>query len=212
MLAHFSIQDLEQKELFFKISNCLSLLDSELFKSGKMAGLYLIIKDNYPVYAGQSKNIASRIATHLRGKYKECDYVMIFPMVTNGFHDFYERTEQSKNDILLANEKLLMSTFKPTENIMIDMDFKLEESQSMEWKLLIKSAPDSVKTIEELMIFLIDNSVVIAIEVHKIGDRTLSIYDWDLCENSLPINNKIDDAIEYTRFIVEGGSEKWAYI
>ena len=203
MLAHFSIQDIEQKELFFKISNSLSLLNRDMLKNGKMSGLYLIIKDKYPVYAGQSKNIASRLATHLRGKYQECDYIVIFPVTTNGFSDFYDRDESSQKDILLANEKLLMSTFKPTENIMIDMDFNLDEEKSMCWKSLINTAPESVNNIEDLINFLMDNEVAIIIEVHDIVEKMLSIYDWDVCYDSLPIRNWISFAIDYTRYRLE---------
>lgn len=203
MLAHFSIQDIEQKELFFKISNSLSLLNRDMLKNGKMSGLYLIIKDKYPVYAGQSKNIASRLATHLRGKYQECDYIVIFPVTINGFPDFYDRDESSQNDILLANEKLLMSTFKPTENIMIDMDFSLDEEKSMEWSSLINTEPESVKNIEDLIIFLMENGVAIIIEVHGVVEKMLSIYDWDVCDDSLPIRNKISFAIDYTRYRLE---------
>lgn len=203
MLAHFSIQDIEQKELFFKISNSLSLLNRDMLKNGKMSGLYLIIKDKYPVYAGQSKNIASRLATHLRGKYQECDYIVIFPVTINGFSDFYDRDENSQKDILLANEKLLMSTFKPTENIAIDMDFTLDEEKSMEWSSLIKTSPESVKNIEDLINFLMDNEVAIIIETHSIVEKMLSIYDWNVCDDSLPIRNKISYAIDYTRWRLE---------
>lgn len=101
-----------QKELFFQIKSELKKSDNE----DKICGVYAIFKDNICLYVGQSKNISSRIATHLCGKYAECDKVLI-----------YKSLEDVEFD-LIPTEKFAMSILKPIENVLIDFteDIKIE--------------------------------------------------------------------------------------
>ena len=70
-------QEFNQKVLYFKLNNTFNLqVDSEL--NHKFSGIYAIFKDDICLYVGQSSNLASRIATHLKGKYK-------FLVITEGW-------------------------------------------------------------------------------------------------------------------------------
>jgi hypothetical protein len=126
MITLFSIQDLEQKELFFKLSNAFSLRENAVL-SRKVSGLYAIFQDGVCHYVGLSTNLPSRLATHLRGKYASCTTIRVYLPEENGFPDFYERNESARKEILSLNEKALMAYLKPIDNIDIDMDFQLEE-------------------------------------------------------------------------------------
>jgi hypothetical protein len=126
MITLFSIQDLEQKELFFKLSNAFSLRENAVL-SRKVSGLYAIFQDGVCHYVGLSTNLPSRLATHLRGKYASCTTIRVYLPEENGFPDFYERNESARKEILSLNEKALMAYLKPVDNLNIDMDFKLEK-------------------------------------------------------------------------------------
>lgn len=129
MFLHFSIQDLEQKELFYKLSNAFSLASDA---QKKLEGLYAIFRENQCYYVGYSQNMASRLATHIRGKYSSFTHIYIFtPELFDGFMDFYERSAESRKEILMNNEKELMASLKPIENLAIDMDFSLDYSMSL---------------------------------------------------------------------------------
>ena len=103
----FLDKNMEQKELFFQI-------DSEFKKvnSSKLSGIYAIYKDDLCLYVGQSKNIASRIATHLSGKYKKCSKVLIFSTVDS-------------DDNLIPLEKFVIQQLKPIENVLADYTEKI---------------------------------------------------------------------------------------
>jgi len=104
----------EQKELFFQ-------LDREFKKTydKKIAGVYAIYKSDICLYVGQSKNIASRIATHLNGKYKICSKILIF-------------TIEDESDDLIPLEKFLIQKLTPIENVLADFTEKIEESEIAE--------------------------------------------------------------------------------
>lgn len=64
-----------QKELYFQLKNSFKM-ESELDE--KEAGIYSIYSGDNCVYVGQSRNITSRLATHLSGKYSECTKINIY--------------------------------------------------------------------------------------------------------------------------------------
>lgn len=94
----------EQKELFFAIDKLFAL---EYFKR-KVRGIYVIFKDGICLYVGQSENIASRLATHLSGKYHDADNILVF-----------EVSSADQND-LISSEKYAIKYFKPIENVLAD--------------------------------------------------------------------------------------------
>lgn len=124
-------KDFEQKVLYFKLNNVLNLQEhNELNR--KIAGVYAIFKDDICLYVGQSINLASRIATHLKGKYETSTELYLWNVENIGFSDFYERSKDSQNIILDNCEKYLMSKLKPIENLLIDMNFTLDENKTPE--------------------------------------------------------------------------------
>jgi len=124
-------KDFEQKVLYFKLNNVLNLQEhSELNR--KIAGVYAIFKDDICLYVGQSINLASRIATHLKGKYETSTELYLWNVENIGFSDFYERSKDSQKIILDNCEKYLMSKLKPIENLLIDMNFTLDENKTPE--------------------------------------------------------------------------------
>lgn len=124
-------KDFEQKVLYFKLNNVLNLQEhNELNR--KIAGVYAIFKDDICLYVGQSINMASRIATHLKGKYETSTELYLWNVENIGFSDFYERSKDSQKIILDNCEKYLMSKLKPIENLLIDMNFTLDENKTPE--------------------------------------------------------------------------------
>lgn len=122
-------QEFNQKVLYFKLNNTFNLqIDSEL--NHKIFGIYAIFKDNICLYVGQSSNLASRVATHLKGKYNSATDIFIWNVENIGFSDFKSRNKESQKSILDNCEKYVMSKLKPIENITIDMDFKLTEDET----------------------------------------------------------------------------------
>lgn len=122
-------QEFNQKVLYFKLNNTFNLqVDSEL--NHKFSGIYAIFKDDICLYVGQSSNLASRIATHLKGKYNLATDIFIWNVENIGFSDFNKRDKNSQKSILDNCEKYIMTKLKPIENIAIDMDFKLTEDET----------------------------------------------------------------------------------
>lgn len=93
-----------QKELFFQLNSNMTIERTE--KSIK--GVYAIYKSDICLYVGQSSNIASRLATHLFGKYQDSDKIFIF--------------EQTDDEDLILNEKYCIQKLKPIENVMVNYD------------------------------------------------------------------------------------------
>ena len=89
-----------QKELYFKIKSVFDISECSL------SGVYAIYSNNTCHYVGQSKNLPSRLATHLSGKYKKSDTIFIW--------NNYEEED------LIASEKWLIKRLEPTENLMVD--------------------------------------------------------------------------------------------
>ena len=126
MICKFNVMDCTQKELYFKISNAISLENKE----ATISGIYAIYKNNVCLYVGQSKNLASRISTHLSGKYKEADFVYIINIKDIGFNDFKQRCEISRKSILDNCEKYFIKILKPIENIIADFSIKLDDDMN----------------------------------------------------------------------------------
>lgn len=99
-----------QKELFFKLKTSLCMNDNY---ESKIEGLYVIFKDDVCLYVGQSKNIASRLATHLSGAYNTADKILVYI----DYEENYDLTE---------SEKWLIQYFKPIENKLIDYSEKID--------------------------------------------------------------------------------------
>ena len=122
------IDDTDQEALYFKLNSAFGISNAD-GKNRKIKGIYAIFKDDICLYVGQSKNIASRLATHLRGKYKDSTYIAVWNIKNVGFSDFDTRSKDSQMSILLNTEKYIMALLKPIENLDIDMDFKCEDNQ-----------------------------------------------------------------------------------
>ena len=93
----------DQKELYFKLNKILTLRYDE----NKISGIYAIYKDDICLYVGQSKNIASRLATHIKGKYIKADRIIVF-------------ANNDELEDLIPSEKWLIQKIKPIENILAD--------------------------------------------------------------------------------------------
>lgn len=110
----------EPKHLYFNINNALHLGNPPFSPTYKIAGLYAIYKADICYYVGQSKNLPSRIATHLTGKYESADRVDLFYIGENNFGGFYEkRTKSEQKNILENNENWLIQKLQPVENIYV---------------------------------------------------------------------------------------------
>jgi len=121
--------DFEQKTLYFKLNNAFNM-DMENELNQKLQGIYAIYSNNICLYVGQSKNLASRIATHIRGKYEKSTEIYLWNIEDIGFNDFLRRSKAIQQSILDNSEKLYMQKLKPIDNVNIDMDFKLNEDES----------------------------------------------------------------------------------
>lgn len=98
----------EQKELYFDLDRVFKISYEH-----KISGIYVLYKDNICLYVGQSKNIASRIATHLSGKYKNIDKILVF-------NDDEHYDDEDNVDVLDYSEKFAFKIFKPIENLLVD--------------------------------------------------------------------------------------------
>lgn len=106
----------EQKHLYFEINR--------VFEE-RVKGIYSIYKDDICLYVGQSKNLASRIATHLKGKYENCDRVDVF-------------VDIEETDELLKLEKYMIQKLKPIENVLADFT---EELNVCEYEYYFLTSP-----------------------------------------------------------------------
>lgn len=109
-MLHYIHKPDSQKELYFSINNCIEFIDKE--------GVYAIYNGDICSYVGQSKNVASRLATHLSGKYANCT-------------DVYFVLNHCENS-LDATERFLIQELKPTDNIMVNYDEELNKDEIFE--------------------------------------------------------------------------------
>ncbi len=107
-------KNIAQKELFFQINH---ILNNGRDEKG-IKGIYVIFKNDVCVYVGQSSNVASRLATHLSGKYSNATKIFIF--------------EQTNDEDLIINEKYCIQKFKPIENILVSYDEKIDINELFE--------------------------------------------------------------------------------
>jgi hypothetical protein len=124
MIAQFK-KSKDQKQLYFQISAALKIQYQE--RTSGVAGIYAIYNGDTCVYVGQSQNIASRLATHLCGKFKDCTSIKVYFVDTDGFDDFYSRPAEAKKTILEYNEKCFIRLLNPIENINADHTFIPEQ-------------------------------------------------------------------------------------
>lgn len=110
MINYFN--SFNQKDLYFKIQNVIS------YQNGRVYGIYAIFKDDLCVYVGQSSNLASRIATHLSGKYKNATRIDLF---LNG--------DSCSKERLLNSERYAINKLEPTDNIIVDYDSCINEDE-----------------------------------------------------------------------------------
>lgn len=171
----------EQKVLYFKINNSFNMnMTSEL--NHKIAGIYAIYKDDNCVYVGQSKNLASRIATHLKGKYENVSNVYAWNIESIGFPKFRTYTKEIQEQLLIKSEKYLMTVLKPVENLDIDMDFIIYDNQKPTFNFDASSCfTIQLTDLEDLRI---TDSYPYNTEEIKLG------IDW------LTLSNKIDKSTE----------------
>jgi len=182
MLSVFSRYDLNQKQLFYALKSSFSLCDDERLRIST-AGVYAIFSDKVCVYVGQSKNLPSRIATHLYGKYKNATTIEVYTMVNNGFSNFNEKLLEHKDYILLQNELALIKLYKPIDNIIVDLD----------------AVPNSESVINTIDVFSGDEQdILISINFDDvaISDTTLNEFDVDLIPSlSSNIESQLDIAL-----------------
>lgn len=157
-------KEFEQKVLYYKLNNSFNMnLISEL--NYKIAGVYAIYKDDICLYVGQSRNLASRIATHLRGKYENCTNIYVWDIQEIGFKQFRGLIKDIQEQVLIRTEKFFMSKLKPIENLDIDMDYKDG------WKPLVCFESSSNYTIQ-----LVDRDLRITDNYpHNLENLTMSI-------------------------------------
>jgi len=125
MIASFLAPD-DSKFLYFSLNNSLRLSNVIFSQSNKLAGIYVILKEESCYYVGQSLNIASRLSTHLTGKYSNCDEIRIFCPTEHDYSNFYENSIPGQRQILENNEAHGIETFKPIENILVDREKEID--------------------------------------------------------------------------------------
>ena len=96
-----------QRELFSQLNHSMIIESDEK----TIKGVYIIFKDNVCVYVGQSSNVASRLATHLSGKYKNANEIFVF--------------ENANDEDLIITEKYCIQKLQPIENLRVDFDEKI---------------------------------------------------------------------------------------
>ena len=107
----------EQKELFYDLDWFFKKCSED---GEKTKGVYAIYKDDICLYVGQSKNIPSRIATHLSGKYANVDKILIY--VDSEYID------ESSENTLTETEKYLINRLKPIENVLVDFSCEIDNA------------------------------------------------------------------------------------
>ncbi len=183
--------ELEQKALYFKLNNAFNM-SYATEENIKIVGIYAIYSNNTCLYVGQSKNIASRIATHLRGKYQNSTDIYIWDIEELGFADFKKRDQKSREQILNNAEKHIMSILKPIDNIDIDMDIKIKEDEQPVFKIDNNSTfsvhidSEYLKICDDSLMFLVEIGVSIDFLHYqgKIDTKTRAIVLKSILETS----------------------------
>ncbi|WP_249322069.1 GIY-YIG nuclease family protein [Campylobacter sp. RM16191] len=194
-LAHWD--KLEQRALYFKLNNIFNL-ETQSEKNVAIAGIYAIYKDDICLYVGQSKNLASRVATHLKGKYATASEIFIWNIENIGFSDFSERSTAAQNAILNNVEKWLISQLKPIENILADFNFTLPDTQTPELSL-DNNASISIK-IDEYFLVIFDTNFLMGDKVAVPVDYMTSygLITEEVCDRLI---EEIQDSIGLVSFV-----------
>ena len=117
MYVEFKNNELSQDQLYYKLNSIFSLEDEA---NTKKVGIYALYNDEVCLYVGQSRNLASRLATHLSGRYELIEEVFFWNIEDLGYIEF-NSYDKLKQDAILDNaEQYLMSVLHPTENLQID--------------------------------------------------------------------------------------------
>ena len=124
MYVEFKNNKLAQDQLYYKLNAIFSLEDNS---NVKKAGIYALFDDDICLYVGKSKNLASRLATHLSGRYELIDEAFFWTIQDLGYLDFSSYDEAKQDAILDNAEQYLMSVLHPTENLLIDHKKKFTE-------------------------------------------------------------------------------------
>lgn len=139
MLSVFNKPE-SSKELYFKLSNSLQIFSPVITKHYKIHGVYAIYKGDVCYYVGQSKNLPSRISTHLCGKYALADRVELFFVDGDFFPDYMELSKDKQKSILETSESYLIDKLKPVENILVSAPTK--DRSDVFWRAT-EEAPDT---------------------------------------------------------------------
>ena len=176
MLASFVVPE-DSKSLYFYLSNSFNLSADVLrSRSYRHGGVYVIFKKSICYYVGQSLNLASRLSTHLTGKYSEADEVRLFLPGSNDFLDFYERSKQLQKEILENNECFAINHFVPIENIMVERDKEVPQKNLF---FQFQFFPENDERYPSFLIYFKDGFMTIANdteEVACIDDRITGPY------------------------------------
>ena len=162
MLTVFDRPD-SAKELYFNLNNSLHLSKPLFSPTYKISGLYALFKKGVCHYVGQSKNLPSRISTHLTGRYESCDEVRIYYVCPHTFEDFYDKTSAAQKSILENNETKLINLLKPTENLIVDRDVDLDDDLMFE---RFYSENNNVKS--DVYVFLSGYSVTVTNDIYEV--------------------------------------------
>lgn len=130
MIAQFYKSE-DQKELYFQISAAFKMQNPST--DAKLAGVYAIYNSDTCLYVGQSQNIASRLATHLSGKFSECTHIDVYLIDADeeGYENFYERSANARKNILEYNEQCFIRLLSPIENINANHTIKPDSQRTM---------------------------------------------------------------------------------
>lgn len=119
MIASFDRPE-TSKEIYFALSNSFQLANPLKSPTYKIAGLYALYKGDVCLYVGQSKNVPSRLSTHLTGRYECATRLEVYFVCECVFEGFWSEDKVNQKKILENNENHLINKLKPTENIMVD--------------------------------------------------------------------------------------------
>lgn len=186
MIASF-IRPEDSKEIYFKLNNSFQLSDPIISSTYKISGLYAIYKGDICLYVGQSKNIPSRLSTHLTGRYSIADRVDIYFICQDSFENFHEKSKNSQTSILLNNESYLINALNPTENIIVDRECVSNKN------IFISLHDGPNPPYHDMQIFLDSEYITIVDEPYffldTIDSRVLSMYKEHQNEISKVIRN-----------------------
>ena len=123
------VESLDYKALYNKFCNIFY----DITSSKKLIGLYFIYNDkNELMYVGQSKNIASRLTTHIRKKYKYAKRIDVMSF------------DDNEENMLTDAERYYITKLQPIDNILVD---ELHNTIEVEEYIMREFGVDSVEDI-----------------------------------------------------------------